>query len=452
MAGNIRITIAMKVGSLVTVLVAVILILLFHSIISIRTIHNDLMEISALDVPLTEIANEMEIAQLEQHILMDEVIRKQSLGGKNTGTKEKITELSTRIRELTVQGIALASRGAATNDSEIFGQIYSSLNELKEKHSRIDNELKSMIRSLLSENSIDMALVADILKKDEAFDRQAIEVVRAIEGLTNRKTALTIKHEQLFSKINISLGSIGVVLGVVLGTLIVMGIKTNILRLSKRIGQVTQAVKEDGDISVDEEDEIHSSDEFGELSKNLSSLIESVSDDIDKRNKQSKHLTKLATTDPLTNSYNRHKWEEAHQIEIKKAQALGIELSLIVFDIDHFKNVNDTYGHDIGDSTLVSVVNCASSVLRSMDTVYRIGGEEFAILLPHTSLDNAVVLAERVRKNIADHSFKKVGKITVSLGLTCLNGTEDDSKQFIKRADEALYCSKKSGRNKVSVG
>jgi diguanylate cyclase (GGDEF)-like protein len=159
---------------------------------------------------------------------------------------------------------------------------------------------------------------------------------------------------------------------------------------------------------------------------------------------------RLASTDNLTGIYNRHKFEELFKIELARVARYKNKLALIMLDIDHFKKVNDTYGHDIGDLALKNVVNVINSNIRHTDIFARWGGEEFLILCPETDSENALILSEKLRRAIEVTVFKKVGKVTCSFGVASY---EDDEAgdSFLKRVDNALYTAKDEGRNRVVV-
>jgi diguanylate cyclase (GGDEF)-like protein len=123
---------------------------------------------------------------------------------------------------------------------------------------------------------------------------------------------------------------------------------------------------------------------------------------------------------------------------------------IIFYDIDFFKRVNDTYGHDIGDQILVELSDLVSTHIRTSDYLFRWGGEEFAILQPNTSVEHAQTFAQRMLETIAKHTFVKDIALTCSFGITQLH-QEDTQEAFFKRADDALYRAKKSGRNRVEV-
>lgn len=161
-----------------------------------------------------------------------------------------------------------------------------------------------------------------------------------------------------------------------------------------------------------------------------------------------KRAEELAITDRLTGLYNRLKLDEVLTYEIAKAKRYHTALSLIIIDVDHFKSVNDTYGHQVGDTVLKEVSNTLRTATRGPDIVGRWGGEEFLIILPNTNLAGALSAAEKIRTAIEEYPFSVVGKKTASLGVSefLVEETEDS---FIERADQALYRAKTGGRNQV---
>jgi len=154
--------------------------------------------------------------------------------------------------------------------------------------------------------------------------------------------------------------------------------------------------------------------------------------------------------DELTKLRNRKAYNEkvVELAIVNKTQ--GVKLSLIVFDIDNFKKINDQYGHSVGDDVLVTLSAVVSSVIRSSDHFYRLGGEEFVILVQGSDVQEASVLAEKVRKSVDETKFEKAGHVSVSVGLAELQENETEDELFI-RADNLMYQSKTSGKNKVSL-
>ena len=155
-----------------------------------------------------------------------------------------------------------------------------------------------------------------------------------------------------------------------------------------------------------------------------------------------------ARHDPLTGLLNRGALDEALDREVERIQRYGGTLGLIMLDLDHFKVVNDRFGHPTGDRVLQGVVQCLQDELRGADVLGRWGGEEFIAFLPHTDAEEAAGLAERIRQSVAGIPFEEVGRVTVSLGVTELEAGQTRSA-MLKRLDNALYQAKEEGRNRV---
>jgi two-component system cell cycle response regulator len=167
-----------------------------------------------------------------------------------------------------------------------------------------------------------------------------------------------------------------------------------------------------------------------------------------KRNEAEIHL--LATTDSLTGISNRREFSRALEAEMERAKRYGSPLSLLMYDLDHFKRVNDSFGHDTGDDVLRVVTQVVTGNTRKVDVAARWGGEEFVVLMPQSDLAAASHAAEKLRLAIEQTRFDKVGTLTVSFGVTELV-PQDDPNTLLKRVDDALYLAKENGRNRVEA-
>lgn len=159
----------------------------------------------------------------------------------------------------------------------------------------------------------------------------------------------------------------------------------------------------------------------------------------------------MAVTDQLTGLYNRRYFDRHLALMLSKAQAQGRDLALMIIDMDHFKAVNDSHGHDVGDAVLKEFAQRLRRSIRGVDLACRFGGEEFVVLMPDTDMRQAEAVAERVRMTIADKPFD-VGRplsLTVSVGVSLNEEDRDTPETLLKRADIALYQAKRSGRNRV---
>jgi len=165
-----------------------------------------------------------------------------------------------------------------------------------------------------------------------------------------------------------------------------------------------------------------------------------------------KRLQRMSITDALTGVANRRHFIERYRLEFYRSQRKEYPISVLMIDIDHFKKVNDTYGHLVGDEVLVSVAQTIVGQLREIDFVARFGGEEFVVFLPETSKDAAMKVAERVRGAIEKTEFRAYDEklhASVSIGVAMFPEDGDDKDVLLERADAALYKAKGQGRNRV---
>jgi diguanylate cyclase (GGDEF)-like protein len=187
-----------------------------------------------------------------------------------------------------------------------------------------------------------------------------------------------------------------------------------------------------------------------ERTTDLAAANEHLLAEIVERKRAEEKLRDLSEKDPLTQIYNRRKLFELLEMEIRKSKRHQRPLSVILFDLDHFKSVNDTYGHDRGDQILKTTTSIVSDTIRKTDISARYGGEEFIVVLPETGLEGAAALAEKMRSNIEQYSDPDTGMVTISAGVAEFR-SEDTGATLIKRADGALYAAKRKGRNRVII-
>lgn len=180
--------------------------------------------------------------------------------------------------------------------------------------------------------------------------------------------------------------------------------------------------------------------------------IKNLQDDLKRSNDL---LKELSNTDPLTGLYNRRFLTEVLAREIRRAERTEEPLCLVMLDIDHFKKVNDSFGHQNGDSVLSAIADLVKKGLRGYDVAVRYGGEEFVLLLPNMSWQEGFSVAERIRVSVQDLSFPapmKNLRLTVSMGVACFSRERfTDMDSLLKEADEALYRAKQNGRNRVET-
>ena len=191
-------------------------------------------------------------------------------------------------------------------------------------------------------------------------------------------------------------------------------------------------------------------DEIGTLAETLERFRQTLQE----RARMEQKLLRLATTDELTALANRRRFLEAGGNETERSRRDGSPVSLLMLDLDGFKDVNDRYGHPTGDAALRLFADTCARALRRSDLFGRLGGEEFAILLPDTTSEDAAILAERVRADVEGTVFPSEEgnfSITVSIGVASMSGPGDSLNDLLRRADRALYESKRAGRNRATV-
>jgi diguanylate cyclase (GGDEF)-like protein len=208
--------------------------------------------------------------------------------------------------------------------------------------------------------------------------------------------------------------------------------KHELHQLTDKLNQMAGTLRK----SVAENAELYA--ELKEMNRTLESQVA----------ERTRELQRVASTDMLTGLHNRRKLDEVLGYEVERVHRYGGGLAVILLDIDHFKQTNDSYGHPAGDRVLAAVATILRSGARSIDSVGRWGGEEFMVICPQTELDGACALAEMLRLRIAAAEFPEVGRKTCSFGVAAL-GRDETLPGLVARADAALYRAKQGGRNAV---
>jgi len=192
--------------------------------------------------------------------------------------------------------------------------------------------------------------------------------------------------------------------------------------------------------------------QVSQRNKDLVQLNLSLEEKVDERTKElseaNKYLEILSLTDVLTSLPNRRHAMRLLGTKFKKAKQNNTQLSCMMIDADHFKEVNDTHGHDAGDEVLKVLTRTLINTFRNDDIICRLGGDEFLVICPKTDLEGAMQIAEEARKNVANLQLD-IWNSSISVGVACINDEIDNFEQLIKKADEALYISKDDGKNCV---
>jgi diguanylate cyclase (GGDEF)-like protein len=228
---------------------------------------------------------------------------------------------------------------------------------------------------------------------------------------------------------------------------------------SRSISKITNAAEKIGTGEPNKRIELKGPTVIKELTKAFNSMAARLEENLAQQTRLQQNLKELAITDDLTGVYNRRELLRLLYQEFRRAKRFQRPLSIIIFDIDHFKRVNDQYGHLLGDQVLAWSTNLIVSNTRTTNFIARYGGDEFVILLPETNSQNAYYAAERLRKKVSETAFNTLDKneeplkitITISLGIAELTEETGSTQDFFAQADQALYKSKHSGRNQTQI-
>lgn len=194
---------------------------------------------------------------------------------------------------------------------------------------------------------------------------------------------------------------------------------------------------------VDDKQILSLNNELTEISNEYNLLFDKLNEEIDLNKK-------LLLVDPLTNSYNRKYYVMTMNEVLSLNNRYKMPFSIILFDIDDFKKINDGYGHLVGDKVLINIVKLINEDIRKTDTLYRVGGEEFIIICKNTIKSDAIIIAEKIRKKVEESlNIIENKTITISIGVTEVI-SDDDENSIYKRVDDNLYMSKNSGKNRVT--
>ncbi|TDO99406.1 GGDEF domain-containing protein [Marinomonas balearica] len=439
-----------KIGSLFVVLFSFLFIVIIFSIYKLRLIDFEMKEVAEIDIPLNEVMVQAEMLQLKQHVFMEQFRR---LGGDEMFTDPKV-QFSERRQEL-VQLLNSATHVIRSNIER--HRIRFELLEHKEllreiqAFHRISNAFENQLGTVLDLQNVSASEWQAVETLSVQLDKSMSSILHQIETLSLEAARYTEKHEREFMFINGLLGAGAFVIGLFLTVYIIQIIRFRILRIHSQVENIHQSLAEGGPIQVDltSNSKTKPQDELDELEQDLQKMVSRLSDEMDGRIAVEKQLLTLATRDKLTGAYNRHKWDEQIKISLDLAQR-GSEFSLIMMDIDHFKKVNDQYGHQVGDKVLQFFVTSLTCCLRKSDLLFRLGGEEFAVLLPQQSIQQAAEVGERIRQRIETADDANIPAFTVSLGISSYH-EDDEESSILTRADKALYRSKLNGRNMLTL-
>ncbi|MBC3766986.1 GGDEF domain-containing protein [Neptunicella marina] len=441
-----------KIGGLSAILLSFLFLVIIYSVHTLQQIDTEMREVAEIDIPLTDVMDEVEILQLHQHLLMEKVEYLDKSTGNQANKHNLIQEFNQFNQQLSQQldnAVDIVRHGLNNGNIRVDREQHRTFIKEVEKLHQQRQLFEQHFLTAINATHDQFQIWQKVDEQDLVLDSRIESLLKSIENLTEQIASYTEKHERDFLLVNSVLGISALLIGIYLTLYIIQTFRQRIGRLQGQVQILNHSIKT---MQPDEvmPDMQKGDDELTELESELKRMMERLSQDLTDREEIQQHLLEIATRDKLTNAYNRHKWDEQIEVELKLA-ARGSYLSLLLLDVDHFKTINDKYGHDAGDEVLRMLVSRLRSRLRATDHIYRLGGEEFAILLRQIDLGAARVTAEAIRQHIAIISDDNLPAFTVSIGVSCYEHN-DDADTLFKRADNALYKAKMSGRNRVEIG
>ena len=406
--------------------------------------------VANVDIPLSQQMDELALIQLHQHLLM-EMTRRQlehvELQHKKGQLLKELESYSQRLVNSAAATQRIIQQGLA--DGDIVDKMVEhrralkAIEQIERLHETYEQTLLSVFQQARLLNESEWQQLEAL---DSQLDEQVETVMLQLQQLTAEIAHYAEKHERQFLLINTLLGVTALLVGLLLTAHIIRSFRAAVGALHQQLDSIRNAFRQ---TPLPEHSWLKPEDELQQLQQNLETLSESLSKELINRDQAEQELVELATKDALTGVYNRNKWNDLLKTEISLATADN-NLAVLIIDVDHFKQINDQFGHDVGDKALIVLAQKIEQLLNWEGLLFRLGGEEFAVLTRTNSAPDLRLLAERIRQNVAELQVDNVPPMTVSIGVTYLR-EQDTAKSFVKRADNLLYQAKQAGRNQVLI-
>jgi diguanylate cyclase len=439
-----------KIGSLLIVLLTFLFAVIIYSICKLKLISAEMHEVADVDVPLTEIVSEIEMLQLRQHLLIERFRLESKQAKALLAPEETFAAQRDALKSLLDKAVRVLNRSLQQHQVRFATQTHQQILSSIEHYHQQSDTFEQKLQLTLNKGHTTEQRWLQLEDPAEQLDQSIIGILQQMENLTLEASRYTDKHEGEFMLVNTGLGFCAFFIGLYLTFYILRIFRLRIGRIQAEIKNVHQSIEQGMPIESPVFQHPVHQDELTELEHDLKMMVQRLSQEISNREEIEQQLLILATRDKLTGAFNRHKWDEQLRMELSLAER-GNTFSVALLDVDLFKNVNDQFGHHVGDKVLQTLTECINKRLRRTDSLFRLGGEEFVILLPQQKAEAACILAETLRQQVEDLDIPELPRFTISFGVTEYQ-VKDDEKTLLKRADQALYQAKNMGRNRVIVG
>ncbi|MBY8069311.1 diguanylate cyclase [Vibrio fluvialis] len=441
-------SIKQKIGGLFVLLLSFLFFVIVYSGYKIKLIEKEMREVAYLDIPLSQIMRQVEFIELEQHLQFEQYQLKGEKPYQELKQHQQLVFQQQQLKSLLDRAVGLITESLSAKQLML----------AKGDHERVLSRIESYAqKSAAFESHLEQLFESQTLNDEQrsAMEQMAAElesaenaIIQQLNTITTNDVYYTEKHEKEFLFVSSLLGISAVVLGFLLTVYIVQIILQRIKRIQGDIKTLNASLDQGDSLSQETVNKITTKDELAELEHDIKAVMSRLAKEITCREQVEKQLLTLATQDKLTGAYNRHKWDEQIHMQLSLAQRGGYPFGLILLDVDYFKRVNDQFGHQVGDQLLKRMVSELQQRIRSTDMLFRLGGEEFAILLPMQDIESACKLAESLRSQMELLQVGNLPAFTISIGVTSYHDMDSEASIF-RRADMALYRAKAQGRNQV---
>ncbi|MFV0485968.1 MAG: diguanylate cyclase, partial [Vibrio fluvialis] len=429
-------SIKQKIGGLFVLLLSFLFFVIVYSGYKIKLIEKEMREVAYLDIPLSQIMRQVEFIELEQHLQFEQYQLKGEKPYQELKQHQQLVFQQQQLKSLLDRAVSLITESLSAKQLML----------AKGDHERVLSHIESYAQqSAAFESHLDQLFNSQALSDEQrsAMEQMAAELESAENGIIQQLNTITTndayyteKHEKEFLFVSSLLGISAVVLGFLLTVYIVQIILQRIQRIQGDIKTLNASLDQGDSSSQEAVSKITTKDELAELEHDIKAVMSRLAKEITCREQVEKQLLTLATQDKLTGAYNRHKWEEQINMQLNLAQRGGYPFGLILLDVDYFKRVNDQFGHQVGDQLLKRMVSELQQRIRSTDMLFRLGGEEFAILLPMQDIESACKLAESLRSQMELLQVDNLPAFTISIGVTSYHDMDSEASIF-RRADMA---------------
>lgn len=442
-------SIKQKIGGLFVFLLAFMFCVIVFSAYKVNQIEREMRVVAFLDIPLSQLMQQVEFIELEQHLQFEQFQLKKLMGDKPLNPHQQFTFEKQQIKRLLDKAVALIKHSLASKEVILQVDAHQKVANKLENYTKKSDEFENYLSNIYAQEQFTELERQRVEEMATGLEHAQRKIILQLNKLTADDAYYTDEHEKDFLFVSTLLGLCAIILGLLLTTYIIQIILRRIQRIQSNIETLSTSF-EHHELPLELQNGIKTKDELAALEHDIKIVISRLNQEMTSREEVEKQLLALATQDRLTGTFNRHKWDEQIEHQINMASQSQYQFALLILDVDYFKKVNDQFGHAIGDQLLMFLAAQLQQQISPEDMLFRIGGEEFAIISPTQNNQQANQLAERLHAHINELSDPNVPKFTVSFGVTSYKA-QDSSSIIFNRADKALYEAKAKGRNCIVV-